>query len=83
MPFGRIQAHLSGDMRMYARFVTGLPAFFRRRVTHEEARDIMRRRLAAREDAFLALVHARHDSRRTRAGTQPVRDARGRDGGAV
>jgi hypothetical protein len=44
------------DLRMYARFAWGFPRFLRFRVTAEEARAEMRRRLDARADNFLRLV---------------------------
>ncbi len=45
-----------GDIRMYSRFAFGLRRFFRETITLEEARDTIRRRLAAREDTFLRMV---------------------------
>ncbi|MGD8331831.1 MAG: hypothetical protein PVJ49_20530, partial [Acidobacteriota bacterium] len=44
------------DLRMYARFVTGLPGYLRRRMTLEEAREAVRRGIAARDDRFLLLL---------------------------
>jgi hypothetical protein len=44
------------DLRMYGRFVFGLPGFLRRRITLEEARAAVRRGLAEREDNFLRLL---------------------------
>jgi len=44
------------DVRMYGRFVFGLPGFLRRRITLEEAREAVRRGLAQREDNFVQLV---------------------------
>jgi hypothetical protein len=41
---------------MYARFVSGLPGFFRHRITLDQARDTIRCRLRVREEAFLSLV---------------------------
>jgi hypothetical protein len=47
--------HLS-DLRMYARFAGGLPGFFRRKLTLEQAREIVMTRLAQREESFLRIV---------------------------
>ena len=44
------------DLRMYGRFIFGLPGFLRRRITLEEARDAIRKGLAEREDNFLRVV---------------------------
>ena len=41
---------------MYARFAAGLPEFFRQRVTLEQARETIRRRLESRETRFLQLM---------------------------
>jgi hypothetical protein len=41
---------------MYARFATGLPGFFRQRVTLPEARETVRRRLETREARFLQIA---------------------------
>ena len=42
--------------RMYGRFILGLPAFCRRRMTLDEARAAVRQGLAEREDNFLRMV---------------------------
>jgi hypothetical protein len=47
---------LLGDLKMYARFAWGLRGFLRETITLEEARAIVQRRLAQREDNFLRLV---------------------------
>jgi hypothetical protein len=44
------------DLKMYARFTAGLPGFLRKTITLEEARAIIRSRLAARESNFLMVV---------------------------
>src|SRR5687768_12785846 len=44
------------DLRMYARFASGLPGFLRRQLSLPEAEAIVRRRLEAREANFLRLV---------------------------
>ena len=44
------------DLRMYGRFVFGLPGFLRRRITLEESREAVRRGLAERDDNFLRLL---------------------------
>lgn len=44
------------DIGMYLRFAGGLPAFLRRRVSLEEARETIRRRLEDREARFLEVV---------------------------
>jgi hypothetical protein len=44
------------DMRMYARFAWGLRGFLRETITLEEAKAIVRRRMAEREANFLRLV---------------------------
>ncbi len=44
------------DLQMYRRFIFGLPGFLRRRMTVEEAREAIRRGLAARDDNFLCVV---------------------------
>jgi len=44
------------DLRMYSRFVAGLPGYLRRRMTLEEAREAVRRGIAARDDRFLLLL---------------------------
>ena len=43
-------------LRMYGRFMTGLPMFLRRRISVEEARDTIRRGLADRDDNFLRIA---------------------------
>ena len=47
---------LLSDIRMYARFTAGLPAFLRKKITLEEALAIIRKRLDEREENFLRLV---------------------------
>ena len=42
--------------KMYARFALGLRGFLRRRISVEQARAIVRRRMAQREENFLRLV---------------------------
>jgi hypothetical protein len=44
------------DLKMYARFAWGLRGFLRETITLEEAKAIVQRRLAEREDNFLRLV---------------------------
>jgi hypothetical protein len=44
------------DLRMYGRFIFGLPGFLRRRMTLDEAREAIRRGLAEREENFLRVV---------------------------
>jgi hypothetical protein len=44
------------DLRMYTRFAWRLPGFLRETITLDEAKAIVRRRLAEREDNFLRLV---------------------------
>ena len=44
------------DMKMYARFAWGLRGFLRHTITLEEAKAIVRRRMAERETNFLRLV---------------------------
>jgi hypothetical protein len=44
------------DLKMYARFAWGLRGFLRETITLEEAKAIVRKRLAEREDNFLRLV---------------------------
>ena len=44
------------DIKMYGRFVLGLPGFLRRRITLDEARDAVRRGLEARDDNFLKVM---------------------------
>ncbi len=44
------------DARMYGRFAWGLPGFFRQRLSLEEARSTIRKRLADRPENFLRLV---------------------------
>jgi hypothetical protein len=44
------------DLRMYGRFIFGLPGFLRRRMTLEEAREAIRHGIAEREDNFLRVV---------------------------
>ena len=46
---------LLGDIKMYARFTAGLPAFLKKKITHEEAIAIIRKRLEEREQNFLRL----------------------------
>jgi hypothetical protein len=54
----RAETHVGwiGEMRTYARFLRGLPAFLRDRITLEQARETVRRRQAEREDSFLRLL---------------------------
>ncbi|MFH1278318.1 MAG: hypothetical protein ABIK65_08060 [Candidatus Eisenbacteria bacterium] len=47
---------LVGDIVMYGRFARGLGKFLRERLTLEEAREIVRRRLRERETNFLLLL---------------------------
>jgi hypothetical protein len=47
---------LLGDLKMYARFASGLRGFLRHTITLEEARAIVQQRLAEREANFLRLV---------------------------
>ena len=47
---------LLADMKMYGRFAWGLRGFLRQTITLEEARAIVRRRLAERDTNFLRLV---------------------------
>jgi hypothetical protein len=47
---------LFDDLRMYARFAWGFPGFLRQRITLDEARAIVQRRLVERETAFLRLI---------------------------
>ncbi|MBP7148251.1 MAG: hypothetical protein KBD01_11935 [Acidobacteria bacterium] len=47
---------LAGSARMYGRFVSGLPAFLRRRIDIRQAREAVRRQLDERDDSFLHLV---------------------------
>ncbi len=44
------------DLRMYGRFVFGLPGFLRRRISLEESRQTVRRGIAERDDNFLRLL---------------------------
>jgi hypothetical protein len=44
------------DLRMYARFIRGLKSFMEQSVSLEEAHNIIRQRLARRDDNFLRLV---------------------------
>ena len=44
------------DMKMYGRFAWGLRGFLRRTISLEEAKAIVRRRIAERENSFLRLV---------------------------
>jgi hypothetical protein len=44
------------DLKMYARFASGLRGFLRHTITLEEAKEIVRRRMAEREANFLRLV---------------------------
>jgi hypothetical protein len=44
------------DLRMYARFALGYPAFLRFRITPEQARAELRQRLTRRSESFLGLV---------------------------
>jgi hypothetical protein len=57
---GRVEVRramsLLRDLRMYARFAWGFPGYLRFRITPDEARAEMRRRLADREGSFLRLV---------------------------
>ena len=48
--------NVGAEARAYARFLFGLPAFLRYRVSYEEARAIVQRRLREREANFLASV---------------------------
>ena len=49
------------DLKMYGRFIFGLPGFLRRRMTVEEAREAIRRGLAARDDNFpRSITHDGH-----------------------
>lgn len=45
-----------GDIVMYGRFARGLGGFLRERLTLDEAREIVRRRLADREASFLRIL---------------------------
>lgn len=45
-----------GDLKMYSRFAWGLRSFLRHPISLEEARAIVRERMAQREDNFLRLV---------------------------
>ena len=47
---------LLSEFRMYGHFIFGLPRFLRRRMTIEEAREVVRRGLAEREANFLRLL---------------------------
>ena len=47
---------LLADMKMYARFALGLRGFLRHTITLEEAKAIVRRRMAERETNFLRLI---------------------------
>lgn len=47
---------LLGDAVMYGRFALGLKGFLRRRITIPEAEEIIRRRLAQREETFLRII---------------------------
>lgn len=47
---------LLADLKMFARLAWGLPNFLHRRITLEETKEIVRQRLAQREDNFLRLV---------------------------
>jgi hypothetical protein len=47
---------LVANLKTYARFGWGLHSFLRETITLEEARDILRRRLAEREASFLRLI---------------------------
>lgn len=44
------------DFRMYGRFAYGLRGFLRHKITLEEAKEIVRKRLAERESSFLRMV---------------------------
>ncbi len=44
------------DLKMYGRFAWGLRSFLRHRITLEEAKAIVQKRMAEREDNFLRLV---------------------------
>jgi hypothetical protein len=44
------------DLKMYGRFAWGLPGFLRHPITLEEAKAIVQRRMAEREENFLRLV---------------------------
>ena len=44
------------DMKMYSRFIWGLRGFLRRRITLDEARETIQRRMAEREANFLRVV---------------------------
>lgn len=44
------------DLLMYARFAAGLPAYLRKRLTLDEARDTVRWRLEHRGDRFLSIM---------------------------
>jgi hypothetical protein len=46
----------TSDIRMYTRFACGLPSYFRRGIALEEARQIVTRRLAQREETFLRVA---------------------------
>jgi len=48
--------NIFGDMKMYGRFALGLRGFLRRRITLDEARETIRRRMAEREANFLRVV---------------------------
>ena len=44
------------DLKMYARFIGGLPAFYRTTLSLEESENILKRRILEREKNFLFLV---------------------------
>jgi hypothetical protein len=46
------------ELRTFARFARGLPAFLRQRITLEEAQLVVRRRVAERDRNFLAMLEA-------------------------
>lgn len=52
MPTGRDR--IGSEARAFARFLAGLPRFLRRRMSYEEARGIIQRRLGEREANFLS-----------------------------
>jgi hypothetical protein len=51
-----VSAHPARDLAMLGRVATRLPAFVRSRITVDDAREILRRRLEQRESSFLELV---------------------------
>lgn len=50
---------LLSDLRMYGRFALGMRSFLRNKMTLEQARTIVRERLARREESFLGIVRDR------------------------